>query len=1086
MPDFDRPQDFDLDGRLGRCKVCTQGDASWTKLGNLRSHEKQKTHKENVARALELARQNSQSTSLQRRRFQAYVEDCPEIEPIPSPAIPWFAPPRLEEASLPATSFAAAGHPPHLSFDMQDALSGAVDFSCGEMPAPMGISEVTLEDVLSGAGLLENVLDRGDTEERPPPPSEADAGWASLQDEWEGPDRPVATAEEMSRAMFASHATPGNVFPYPNLGMMKTDILFSSPTIRFSRSQKEAILAWGKQMGATEVVPSLYGLDKFQDDALESVGDPTEKVQAPSGNVFYMNSIPQALARDYAHAGKRRKMHLYPEFSGARVKEAWNGSKWLVDVPDSVLTPMTRVHGKDFFINELAYCTGGRWFIPTRFFEFDGALWAKGRHAADSEHGLVVGAQMSALPCSHFQTPWPDIEARAKDRNVFAPSSAHFAKEMPHPDRALAEGLEVECPPLIVFIDDVSGNSTKQWNVHYSCYVSNAALPRAELEKDGNIRFVATSPHASPMEIICAICDALKKGIAKPYKVWDAVKRRHVLIRPWILFLPGDNPMQAELCSHIGLQGNHFCRMCHGGGDHTFKASNEGFASLMTPGRARTVSETREAIMSQLAMATHASAEKSLKSAITASGVKDSFAMPVLNQLIAKGKILWRSTPARKALTPEMVNKELYDDLMKLTDVPLRSPLLDIEGLDVHQDTPVEPLHTHLLGVVKYFWAQTVWVLEKQGRFLEFQARLNSLSRQGLKVPNIMADYMCRYRGALIGKHFKTLSQVMAFAVCGLVDDTLQKVWSSIGHLTVLIWETEIVDIKVYTKELREVIQDTIDFAAALSPGLLTEKNKFHILAHLPDHIDNRQAPSRDIAKSFANQDRCRHIMSGGYWCDKATGEWVQAGEGVLRHVAENLIDARLLGLTPAKCATPGDMTLLALPPRRPGQPQPQHPVVTWKDTESSRLEPPLNAVEVSVGCEVIITRPPVSNETTATAAGVATDTLTTTFASVIEILRATSPNDHSSWVIHASYGRVTLRAHLGSELRNSRTSDSVLRVPALRTSYSDFPALRNSGFHVFAEVLPSVPHLRPDSVQTPDPSGPWNSELRTYRVAHP
>lgn len=88
--------------------------------------------------------------------------------------------------------------------------------------------------------------------------------------------------------------------------------------------------------------------------------------------------------------------------------------------------------------------------------------------------------------------------------------SAHFADLMPNPKRALAGGLEVECPPLIIFIDDVSGNSSKQWNVHYSCYVSNASLPRAELEKDGNIRFVATSPHASPMEIIRAICESLK------------------------------------------------------------------------------------------------------------------------------------------------------------------------------------------------------------------------------------------------------------------------------------------------------------------------------------------------------------------------------------------------------------------------------------------------------------------------------------------------------------------------------------------------------------------------------------------------
>lgn len=95
--------------------------------------------------------------------------------------------------------------------------------------------------------------------------------------------------------------------------------------------------------------------------------------------------------QDYALPAKRRQMHLYPEFTGKRVKEAWNASKWLVDVPDAVLTPMTRIRGKDFFVNELAYCTDGSWFIPTRLFDFEGALWEKGYAAMDSavSHGSL-------------------------------------------------------------------------------------------------------------------------------------------------------------------------------------------------------------------------------------------------------------------------------------------------------------------------------------------------------------------------------------------------------------------------------------------------------------------------------------------------------------------------------------------------------------------------------------------------------------------------------------------------------------------------------------------------------------------------
>jgi hypothetical protein len=57
---------------------------------------------------------------------------------------------------------------------------------------------------------------------------------------------------------------------------------------------------------------------------------------------------------------------------------------------------------------------------------------------------------------------------------------------------------------------------------------------------------------------------------------------------------------------------------------------------------------------------------------------------------------------------------------------------------------------------------------------------------------------MCQYKGGLIGKHFKTLSQIMAFAVQGLVpQDVLEAL--ILGRLTVLLWHTEIENIDSYT-----------------------------------------------------------------------------------------------------------------------------------------------------------------------------------------------------------------------------------------------------------------------------------------------
>ncbi|KAI0695553.1 hypothetical protein BC835DRAFT_1273201, partial [Cytidiella melzeri] len=43
---------------------------------------------------------------------------------------------------------------------------------------------------------------------------------------------------------------------------------------------------------------------------------------------------------------------------------------------------------------------------------------------------------------------------------------------------------------------------------------------------------------------------------------WDCKYERRVLLLPYCFFFGGDNPMQAEECSHNGLGCNLFCRTC--------------------------------------------------------------------------------------------------------------------------------------------------------------------------------------------------------------------------------------------------------------------------------------------------------------------------------------------------------------------------------------------------------------------------------------------------------------------------------------------------------------------------------------------
>jgi hypothetical protein len=64
--------------------------------------------------------------------------------------------------------------------------------------------------------------------------------------------------------------------------------------------------------------------------------------------------------------------------------------------------------------------------------------------------------------------------------------------------------------PLIIFMNDVSRNVSKQWNKHHTIYMSNANLPREMLEKEFCVQFVMLSLHAAPMELMHAMRESIE------------------------------------------------------------------------------------------------------------------------------------------------------------------------------------------------------------------------------------------------------------------------------------------------------------------------------------------------------------------------------------------------------------------------------------------------------------------------------------------------------------------------------------------------------------------------------------------------
>jgi hypothetical protein len=118
-------------------------------------------------------------------------------------------------------------------------------------------------------------------------------------------------------------------------------------------------------------------------------------------------------------------------------------------------------------------------------------------------------------------------------------------------------------------------------------------------------------------------------------------------------------------------------------------------------------------------------------------------------------------------------------------------------GLDPSQDTPVEILHTILLGIIKYLWhnLHTSWNEAQQNLFI---IRLQSTDIDGLSIPPIRASYMMQYRNGLIGKHFKTLIQTMVFHLHDMVNPDQFTLTKAIGSLGAVLWIPEIEDMDGY------------------------------------------------------------------------------------------------------------------------------------------------------------------------------------------------------------------------------------------------------------------------------------------------
>ncbi|KAI6144748.1 hypothetical protein BKA82DRAFT_4330916 [Pisolithus tinctorius] len=277
---------------------------------------------------------------------------------------------------------------------------------------------------------------------------------------------------------------------------------------------------------------------------------------------------------------------------------------------------------------------------------------------------------------------------------------------------------------LIIFMDNVSGNISKQWNKHHVIYVMNVNLPWEMLEQEFYVHFMTSSPH-------CYNRNVAESGII----AWDCRDEEEVMLIPQVLFLAGDNPMQGNLRTPEGMVNT---------------------------------------IKEQFSLAMLSGATEKVKTSVSTTGIRDSISLGILNTVIELGKSLHKqragTSSKPKSEVREVLEKELTGFLQGRVLEDAINPLLGMKDVNIHLDMPMEILHMILLGVMKYFWGQTVFLLKKANLVSTFQSRLDAIDQDRLN----------------------SLAQVMPFVIHDLVLQHVMDGWTSIGELVVLLWHTKI------------------------------------------------------------------------------------------------------------------------------------------------------------------------------------------------------------------------------------------------------------------------------------------------------
>ncbi|CAO3600929.1 unnamed protein product [Absidia cylindrospora] len=425
--------------------------------------------------------------------------------------------------------------------------------------------------------------------------------------------------------------------------------------------------------------------------------------------------------------------------------------------------PVIRHNDTDYWVGDSVYHSGScAPFLISSFFADDGEKMASGHSfdflVNDGDFGIDETAtvvKVGTISRHAVDLATTVIPKKMIGRHGYAQPLSDTLKRLtkPHPMNKIIPGTlhhyPVKVAPIILFTDDTTQNSSKQYNKLGSWSMTCAAMTMEERNRRENIKFigaVAGSDGLDAMAMIPGLMKDLKK-LEQGVVMYSLKHQGPAIVVAPLLCITADNPRHADLCGIKHSTTKFPCRKCY------YKKPQ------------KKMNTTTDITLCNQHRLLHAWPKRTKSHYSTSrddpAGILDGISSIDVDQ-----------QPHNHLNNPQLPTKNdtiiingTSGNTVQAKVVSFRptgsSLLLDLESFDPAKDTPVEILHSILLGIANYLVTHLIKIT-----IAHDQSQKNRLKRTLKRYVGTRAckrHFRCEINhcGSFLGRDFKQLVQVL-------------------------------------------------------------------------------------------------------------------------------------------------------------------------------------------------------------------------------------------------------------------------------------------------------------------------------------